>query len=198
VILKYRFGFQPSSHNDNENRLTLLHVRTKLRIDLRFPHEWEPVQIYTHIYYIFGEPNQFKFIHIYIIFLENQTGSLVELRFIFQNPCISYWFLLFFFSHGAAATLLLLLDRLTSDWTLQRSGQAKSKEWALLFLVSKQNLNSPSWCIWYTNNHQKQITNEKVTALKVKRVNNLTKQTTERYRTDSQTLTKILCMLLYC
>jgi hypothetical protein len=36
-----------------------------------------------------------------------------------------------------------------------------------LFLVSKQNLNPSSWYIWHTNNYQKQIKNDKVTAPQV-------------------------------
>ncbi len=54
------------------------------------------------------------------------------------------------------------------DWpvTFKRSGQARSKGRDLLFLVSQQNLNPSSWSIWHTNNCQKQISYEKVTAPK--------------------------------
>jgi hypothetical protein len=46
--------------------------------------------------------------------------------------------------------------------TYTRSRQARSKGRALLFLVSKQNLNSSFWCKGHTNNHWKWIKNEKV------------------------------------
>jgi hypothetical protein len=53
-------------------------------------------------------------------------------------------------------------DKLASDRTFKRLGKAGSKWRVPLFLVSKQNLNSYSWHIWHTNNHQKRIKNEKV------------------------------------
>jgi len=46
--------------------------------------------------------------------------------------------------------------------TLKHLGQFRSKGRALLFLVSKQNLNPSPWHIWHINNHWKWIRNEKV------------------------------------
>jgi hypothetical protein len=66
--------------------------------------------------------------------------------------------------------------RPAGDWTLKRSRKVRSKGRALLFLVSKQNLNPSSWHIWHTKNHWKWIRNEKVMAPKVKGVKNSKKQ----------------------
>jgi hypothetical protein len=41
----FQLDFQPDSHN--ENQLTPLHVRIELKINLKFSHEWERIQIYT-------------------------------------------------------------------------------------------------------------------------------------------------------
>jgi hypothetical protein len=63
--------------------LTLLHVRSKVRINLRFSHEWEPIMRSSFIFYIdifVGEPNMFSH-RIYIQFSES-LRQLVLLLFI--------------------------------------------------------------------------------------------------------------------
>jgi hypothetical protein len=72
--------------------------------------------------------------------------------------------------------------RPVGDQTLMHSEQVESKRKALLFLVSKQNLNPSSLRIWNTNNCQKQIKNEKVITLKVKAIKNSKKQTNKHYK----------------
>jgi hypothetical protein len=56
--------------------------------------------------------------------------------------------------------------KLVGDWTLKRSGQARSKGKALLFLVSKQNLNPSYWRIWCIKKCQKRNRIKKVMAPK--------------------------------
>jgi hypothetical protein len=56
--------------------------------------------------------------------------------------------------------------KLVGDWTLKRLGQARSKGKALLFLVSKQNLNPSYWHIWCIKNCQKRNRIKKVMAPK--------------------------------
>jgi hypothetical protein len=60
------------------------------------------------------------------------------------------------------------LGRPAADPTLKRPGWAGSKGRALLFLVSKHNLNSSSWRIWHTSNCWKWIRIEKVVAPQIK------------------------------
>ncbi len=59
-----------------------------------------------------------------------------------------------------------------SDRTFKCLGQPGSKGRALLFLVSKQNLDPSSWHIWHTNNGWKWIRNQKVMAPQSKGVKN--------------------------
>jgi hypothetical protein len=63
--------------------LTLLHVRSKVRINLMFSEEWEPIMRSSFIFYIdifLGEPNMFSH-RIYIQFWES-LRQLVLLPFI--------------------------------------------------------------------------------------------------------------------
>ncbi len=64
-------------------QLTLLHVRSKVRINLRFSQEWEPIMRSSFIFYIdifLGEPNMFSH-RIYTQFWES-LRHLVLLLFI--------------------------------------------------------------------------------------------------------------------
>jgi hypothetical protein len=90
----FQLDFQPDSHN--ENQLTPLHVRIKLKIDLKFSHEWEPIMRTNSNLYI-----QF--------FLENQTSSFIALKYGFWSLCISCWVLLLFLLRWVVALLLLIL-----------------------------------------------------------------------------------------
>jgi hypothetical protein len=76
-----------------------------MKTDLRFSHDREPVQKCIHIF--FGRTGS----NVYIfIFLENRTGSLIELRSGSQSSLYHLiGFLRFFFSLGTATLLLLLL-----------------------------------------------------------------------------------------
>jgi hypothetical protein len=74
------------------------------------------------------------------------------------------------------------LGRVVGDQTFKCSGQARSGGSTVLFLVSRQNLNSSSWSIWHTKNRENWIRNEKVTALQSKGGQELQKQTTEHYK----------------
>ncbi len=92
-----RPGSQPDSHH--ENRLTHFNVRTQLETDLRFSHDREPVQMYTHIH--IGEPDRFS----------HRTGIR------FSEFCVSFTgsscssshlgLLLFFFTAVTVLPLLL-------------------------------------------------------------------------------------------
>jgi hypothetical protein len=67
AVLECWLGSQLGSQN--ENQLTLLHVRTKIKTKFRFSYNWEPV--------VRTDSN--LYIYIYLHFLENRTSSLIEL-----------------------------------------------------------------------------------------------------------------------
>jgi hypothetical protein len=103
AVLKCWPGSHPGSHNENQFTL-FLNVRTGMKTDLRFSHDREPVK-YIHIYFWRTGSN----VYIYI-FLENRTGSLIELRSGSQSSLYHLiGFLWFFFSLGTIIILLSLL-----------------------------------------------------------------------------------------
>ncbi len=95
------------------------------------------------------------------LFVTSQPGRMVGARWAlkraFTHKEAIHQMCLFWLSYGWMST------ELTSDFTLG----------------TKQNLNSSSWHIWHTNNCQKWIKNEKVTATQSKErgVKKLEKQT---------------------
>jgi hypothetical protein len=83
--------------------------------------------------------------------------------------------------------------KLVGDWTLQRLGQARSKGKALLFLVSKKNLNPSYWRIWCIKNCQKRNRIKKVMAPKSREGKKFKKTNHQNVtKTSSWTPTKIL------
>jgi len=78
-----------------------------------------------------------------------------------------------------------LKGRPINDQTLKRPGSARSRGWALLFLVSKENLNPSSWHIWRTNIRQKRIRNENITTPQHKKSQKF-------YKTNHRTLPKLV------
>jgi hypothetical protein len=91
------------------------------------------------------------------------------------------------------------LGRPVGDWTLKHSGQAGSKGRPLLFLVSKQNLNPPplgaSDILIIVENG---LEIRKLWPLKIKRVKNSKKKTTEHYKSRFLNTQKIPCILFCC
>jgi hypothetical protein len=78
-----------------------------------------------------------------------------------------------------------LKGRPINDQTLKRPGSARSRGWALLFLVSKENLNPSSWHIRRTNIRQKRIRNENITTPQHKKSQKF-------YKTNHRTLPKLV------
>jgi hypothetical protein len=106
VHLVFNSILNPDPHN--ENRLTPLHVRTRLKTDLRLSHErnrsWKSVQ--NFILFLF----YFYFIFYFYFFpSKNQISSFIESRSSFQILYITCWLLLLFFSRGATSLFVLLL-----------------------------------------------------------------------------------------